>query len=342
MKIYFYPIEDKTKSSTQNPYTLNLINSLEKNCLEIINKDNVSKIGILNILKYFLKIDIVFLNWIEDLPERRFGFLQNIFFFILLLMCKISRKKIIWVMHNKISHSKKFLFLKIINNYLLINYSDFIITHSSEGIDFAKTFTKSKKDNIFFKHHPMIVRNIKLDSNTEKDFDILIWGTISPYKGIDNFLEFLKKESLLDKFSIKIVGKITNDELSSKLNSFRSKNILIDDNFIDRTELIKLIEKSKFILFTYSGYSTLSSGALIDTLELKANIIGPNVGAFKDLKKEKLIYTYENYNDIINLINSFNNNIYINNNIDEFISNNTWNKFADFVKNIFISRKNDK
>jgi len=54
--------------------------------------------------------------------------------------------------------------------------------------------------------------------------------------------------------------------------------------------LQNLIAKSILVLFTFSKVSILSSGILIDSLGYGANIVGPKVGAFKDLSIDGIVH----------------------------------------------------
>ncbi len=338
MNIYMFPIANLNKSASKNPYIDNLIDTLENNNCFIINKEKINKFGVFDLLLYIHKTDIYYLNWIENLPDRRFGWIQAILFYFIFLILKILRKKVVWMMHNKISHSKKGLFFKIVTNYLLINYSDIVLTHSKDGIRFGNIFLKNSK-KIEFRHHPIEKKVEKINFNEEKEIDILIWGSISPYKGIDRFLEYLKKSSVSSKYTIHIAGKVSNAELAKKLNQYANEKIIIEDNFISREKLEELFLKSKIVLFTYAGYSTLSSGALMDTLSYGKIIMGPHVGAFRDLKEEGLIDTFIDFDDLIyKLTNGLEEGNNRNENLISFIENNSWHKFSEFLCKILYEK----
>ena len=94
-------------------------------------------------------------------------------------------------------------------------------------------------------------------------------------------------------------------------------------------ELTSLIAKSKFVLFTYSDTSVLSSGALMDTLGLNANIIGPNAGAFADLARENIIQVYDNFIDLIRKIETpVQKSEEDLDALGQFIKNNDWQHFG--------------
>lgn len=326
MKIAIYPIEDPKKSTTNNPYIKYTIESFEKNKIEVINKKKYTKLGIISLFPYFFKADLFYLNWVEDLPERKLGIVQNLFLFSLLLLSKIFKKKVIWIMHNKISHSKKNKLLKIINFYLLTNYSDEIITHSKEGVTFGKSFLK-KNRKINFIHHPMNKNNIKIN---QKTYDILIWGSITKYKGILEFLSNCSSE-FLNNYKICIAGKINDKDLENDINKFSHQNLEIINTFITNDHLNELLSKTKIVLFTYSGFSTLSSGSLMYSLERDCHIIGPNHSAFKDLADINIIQTYNRFSEIDKLIKENKN---FTTNSRKFINNNSWDNFGLFISNL--------
>jgi len=338
MNIYMYPISDLKKSISKNPYMDKLIENIESNNCRVVNKEQISRFGVFDLLLSMGKVDTYYLNWIENLPDRRFGGIQAILFLFIFLVLKLFGKKIVWMMHNKLSHSKKGLFLKIITNYFLINYSDIVLTHSLDGVRFANILLRNEKI-INFIHHPLDNNTKKINYDLDKNIDILIWGSISPYKGIDTFLEYLQKSEVSSKYNIHIVGKITNDELEKKLNQYVSDTIVIENNFVSTQRLEELFSRSKMVLFTYAGYSTLSSGALMDTLSYKNNVIGPHVGAFRDLKEEGLIDTFIDFD---NLIEKLENGLFDkkldSQKLTTFIEKNSWENFGIWLCKIVIGK----
>ena len=80
-------------------------------------------------------------------------------------------------------------------------------------------------------------------------------------------------------------------------------------------------------MFTYKGKSVLSSAALMYSLGHGANIIGPNVGAFRDLKEFNLINTYESYDDLLKKVQINENRVDLNK-LNKFIEDNSWKNFT--------------
>jgi len=145
-----------------NPYIDDTIASLEK-YYRVINNENPSDKGIFDLLKYIFKIDYLFLNWIENLPERKAGRIQTLFFLAILPILKLLGVKIVWTMHNKLSHSKDHLFLKKLIFKGLLNNAEIILTHSSEGVAYGENIKKGCGQRIHYFPHPVKDRRNKIN-----------------------------------------------------------------------------------------------------------------------------------------------------------------------------------
>ncbi len=335
--LYVYPISDRSKTDLYNPYIDDLIQAIEK-YYGCINKHAPSNIGIFNILKYLLKTNYFHLNWIEDLPDKKGGIIQTLFFVSLILLIKITRKKIIWTIHNKLSHSKKRIQIKKWFIKILIKYSDYKITHATDGIKYVEDMTNEKEARkVRYLPHP--IKTKPTLNHIASEYDIIIWGTITQYKGVDDFLNYLYENNLHSKYKILIIGKILDKSYEIKIKKYSSNNIKIINKFADEEELKTSIGKSKIILFTYQRQYILSSGALADSIAYGKKVIGPDVGAFKDLKETGFVQAYNNLNELIEIIDQAltqkNNNNY--SEIQEFIRANNWPKYAEKLHKWLIS-----
>ena len=284
-----------------------------------------------------VKTNIFYFNWIENLPDRKFGELQSLLFFLFIALAKIFKKKITWTMHNKISHSKTNIYLKKTIIKQLLKHSDIIITHSKEGVDYGHEIYK--KSNIVFFPHPVLsseIKNIDKPSNNI-EYDIIIWGLMSPYKGVLEFLKYLFENNIV-KYKIIIVGKFVSDDYYKNVLKYKTDNIQIINNFITKKELNTYIESSKITLFTYQNSSVLSSGVLIDTLAQLTNIVGPNTGSFKDLKDENLVIAYNNFDELLEILDkTIGNELEIDKNaINKYLKDSTWEKYSSFFYNLKI------
>jgi len=323
---YIYPNTLKTKEE-KNPYISDFTNSLSK-YFNFLNKDKPTNSGIIDLFKYVSKLDIIFFHWIEDVPDKKGGIAQTFAFYILIIIIKLRRIKIFYTLHNKESHYSTNKFLKKLVKKTILRHSDYIVCHASDGL---KLVNNNQKNKIKYIPHPFKKFNVQ-DNLDEEKYDILIWGAIRPYKGIDEYLKYLISNKLRNKYKTLIIGKIFPKEYEDELMKYNSDKVQIENKYIDDLTLNSLIAKSKITLFTYNEKSVLSSGALVYSLSQGAMIIGPNIGAFQDLYSEELIDVFENYDDLIKKIDS---HLKVGNNysdkIIKFVDLNTWDNYGEKI-----------
>jgi beta-1,4-mannosyltransferase len=321
--IYIYPKVE----GADNPYIKNLEDSLSIQ-YEIINK-NIIINGVLDLFRYILKTDVYFFNWIEDLAVRRYGSIQIIVFVLFLICAKCLRKKIVWTLHNKYTHYKIRSYRVDFMYSVMLKHSDLIFTHSQSGIDIIKEKNPSYAKKIKYLVHP-IKPILPLLSHTDYIYDFLIWGDIHPYKGVVEFLRFLKETENIHLFKILIVGRCLNNHYKNELNKYLSLNIIHYDKFYEIEEIASFANQSRFTLFTFKPESFLSSGSLMESIRMGSAIIGPNIGAFKDLNSYSFIKTYNTYDEILEIYNNFDyskSSIYTE--AVKFCNENSWDLFGE-------------
>lgn len=331
MKAYIYPITARLKTGLHNPYLDNFVAS-SSSTIDFLNYDAPSNMGILDLWKYLLKVDILFLNWIENLPDKKLGKIQwKLFRYVILPFLKFRGVKVCWTLHNKLSHDKKNTTFKKKIFDELFSISDYIITHAGDGKQLIQRRGFSNK--LIFFHHPVNERNRVTNNN--KEIDIFIWGSIAPYKAIDVFLDQVLINPLLRKFNILIAGKIIDEKYKTLIETKLSSNVKLINRFLSNKELEENLSKSKITLFTYNKASILSSGALSDSIGYGNVVVGPDSGAFKDLKEEKLIYTFKKTDQIPKLceqiLSDFNQSVIDEILVSEYILKHSWSQFSKVV-----------
>src|SRR5690606_28180132 len=73
----------------------------------------------------------------------------------------------------------------------------------------------------------------------------------------------------------------------------------------DLEMIAEFSNQSKFTLFTYKSDTVISSGSLIDAIRMGSVIIGPNHAAFKDLSTYSFVKTYESFEEIFAIHDSY-------------------------------------
>lgn len=330
-RIYVYPNIKLGIKGFTNPYIKHLAESLSANN-QVVNKDFPASNGIFDILKYLKQIDLLYLNWIEDLPEKRGGYIQSLFFILLLPYLKLRGKKIVWTLHNKKSHSEKYKLIKSVLFKLLLKYSDLVVTHAKEGLNHIPATTSK-----VYIHHPLKVSKQNYAASDLKKYDLIIWGSITKYKGIDAFLDYLTAKGLIENYEILIAGEVVGSELRNTLEKLdhEYQNFTLMNAFVEEKELEKLIFQSRVVLFCYHSDTVLSSGALMDSLLYNSAIVGPDVGSFNDLAREGIIHTFKSYDDLILILNELiedpENLAKTKDKRMAFIENNSWEAFSSQI-----------
>lgn len=321
--IYLYPITPYTYSFGANDYIIKKSSCLsEEFC--IINSE--TRIGLLDIILKFFKTDILYFNWIEDLADKNFGYLQVVLLFFILLACRMFRKKVIWFVHNNISHYPRNKWLKKIIRRMMTMFADKVFTHSRQ-LDLY-----NKLSNITCFDHP-VEENEFIEDAQEPEFDVLIWGNQSPYKGTGELLQYNRGNKDMQKIRFLIAGCFASKAFYDEIEELKEPNIRIINRVIDNDELLHLFGKSKYVLFCYKKNSVLSSAALSKTLSYGKTIIGPDAGAFKELGEKGLVYTYNSFEDLMHILQYIiANKVQIEKGrISDYVRATAWRNFKEFL-----------
>ena len=332
--IYPYLLEEKNMRS--NPYIHDFVFALNKQGNSIvINAPH--KNPLLSILFPKKWGDVFIFNWFESIPDFKYGILQSItaiFFVTFLFIC---RKKIVWILHNKMPHASRYLKLKKYMMQIIAKKTTLIITHSSEGLDVVRENFPKEVNKTYYLDHPTKNRLSLLNilNPQKKKYDLLIWGNISKYKGIVEFVNYIAENHVLN-LKICIVGNCSSKELYAKLRRQSTENVEIINKSLSFKELSEYIGKSEFVLSTYIPDTILSSGMLMDSLSFGAKVIGPDVGSFKDYSKETRlkVYTFKSFCDIEKIVFEHKDDKVSMKDYSDFLEENSWPKFADRLNSL--------
>lgn len=323
--IFLYPKHNRYYGSP-NPYIFDFHRELSQKH-RIVNK-NALGLGTLNLFIYLIPTEIFIFNWIETLPQKKFGRLQVIGFIIFLRLARLFKKKIVWILHNKGSHhqgdNKR---ANVIFN-LMMRKSDKIITHSASGKSFVRDNFKDQLGKVEVIMHP--IRELFPIISKKKTIDFLIWGSVYKYKGIDKFLNFLTSLPAENQYRVKIVGKCFDKQYLKEITAYVDGKIEFCNEVLDLEEIYELAQESRFILFTYNSDTVISSGSLIDSIRMGSVILGPHHGAFKDLSHLSFVDTYEDFDQIPKIHRAFDTDEQkLKSEREAFFEENNWTKFIN-------------
>jgi len=311
-----------TPNEKSGMYLYNLAKSLSE-YFDIVNYGNKREPAPKELFRYLFKADIFLLNWIENEPNKSNGIFRYYMVQLFLTIARLFNKKIIWTFHNIEPHKKRGITQsrKIMDR--LKKKSDLIVHHTTES------FSLTEKGKSFCFFHPFETKNhFNLPpANHEYKYDILIWGAIAPYKGIAEFLQYIETDKYMSGLKIIVAGKVNDPNYKDKLEKSLSTNIDFINRFHTDEEIEILHKETRYVFYSHQGDSVLNSGQLVVSMGYGADIIGPDKGAFKELAKLGLIYTYSAFEEIPCILK--NNKPTKKDLCRKFIRDHTWDKFAE-------------
>lgn len=301
-----YYIVDFYYSNTR--YNYEYIEKLRLNCNVNLLEYNISPIvnsKVFGLINYFKMMKDIFFNKDKYL---KIHFVWSIFELIEIPFFLLIKNKLIFTFHNDVPHSYN---KKIYSPYKIIN-------KIAKKVVFVSNFTKNKfiehyeTSNKYFliKHGIMPIDLIdKSEISADISRELIFWGRIEGYKGIDIF------DDSLDKYDIGIYGKWNKNLSDLKESLSKKENIHIVDSYLDFNELSGLLSKKAVFIMPYKDAT--QSGVLYTFLAYQKVFISSDVGENKDFlesnglgqlvfnrKDEKSIegaieYAIEFYDDIV-------------------------------------------
>ncbi len=272
------------------------------------------------------------------------GLLSPSYYFINKLVSNNIKK--IGIIHNVISHEKKFFEKELLKLY--IKGLDKYFTLSKNVLNQIQKISKEKKGMKLF--HPLpkkfgvkedkIVSKKVLNLNTKHKY-ILFFGLIREYKGLDTLIKSMPKVLKLNpNIKLLIVGENYISmkkyyQLIEKLNI--SKSIIIKNTFVDDEKIKYWFSSSELIIIPYKNAS--QSGITSLSLQFEIPAVSSNIDGLNEvINDNETGYLFNiGVNELASKINfalKSDGNIIINN-IIKLKKELTWDRFITLIlKNI--------
>lgn len=283
--------------------------------------------------------DVFVFNWFENIPDYKYGTMQAVVGVCFVVFLKICGKKIVWVLHNRESHLIGYAGMKKFLTRFIARWSDLILTHAEEGMALAESYCPKAAGKVHFLHHPTKNRLPESRPTEAPVYDLLIWGKISRYKGVLEYLTYLR-DNPQDRVKVCVVGECSSPSLAEEVTRVAPGNVTFVNKGLSFEELRQYVSRSAFVLAPYRPESILSSGTLMDSLSFGARVIGPDVGSFKDYSREVRlnVYTFRDYGDIGNIVEKYRDCPVSLEGYRDFLEENSWPHFGkrvvELVKNL--------
>lgn len=136
--------------------------------------------------------------------------------------------------------------------------------------------------------------------------EMLLFGRINPYKGLDNFIDIVKN---CNEIKFRIVGTI-NQKFQKQINELALfPNVSIVNRYVTDDEMRNYFIMSDWILVPYNSAS--QSGVIIDAYKYSRPVIAFKVGAIEEQVEDGLSgFLVDNndikmFSDVLKRVNSF-------------------------------------
>jgi glycosyltransferase involved in cell wall biosynthesis len=292
MHIIFNPPDND-----ENKYIENVVKPLLESNFQVHALE-----GLFSSLGHFRSIRLVHLNWFENIDDTStyktiVSFLRKT---LVLTILRLSGKKLIWTMHNRISHEKKSGKFSQLITEKLVQWADLIIIHSSQSRNLLITNHPEISDKIKYLPHPDFIGNYgPLVVSKEKNPDILrllFLGAVKPYKNIELLIDVIREFS--GKVKLTIAGKTNSTAYQKKIMALASsaQNLNLILEFIPDSQLPNLLSNCDLVILPYDLASSLNSGTVMLAFSYQKSIICPEIGTLEDMKamgENFLTYRYQ-------------------------------------------------
>jgi beta-1,4-mannosyltransferase len=244
--------------------------------------------------KHFQSIELVHLNWFENVDDSSLRSAAKSFArkMAVLSVIRMSRKKLVWTMHNRASHEKRTgWFSRTITRYL-IRWSHRIIIHSKKSQEIIAKQYPDAVHKLFYLPHPDFIGIYgPIPENTETceapPLRLLFVGAVKPYKNIELLIKVAAE--FKDKVQVTIAGKPSSTAYGQAIweATEDAGNIQLIPEFIPDPELPQLMKQCDLLVLPYDLDSSLNSGTVILAFSYKKTVISPRIGTIEDLDEAK-------------------------------------------------------
>jgi glycosyltransferase involved in cell wall biosynthesis len=303
MEIIFNPPVNE-----ENKYIQNMVRPLKEHGFRVHALDNF-----FSSWKHFHSVRLVHLNWFENLDESSIFRALTSFFkkMIVLTTIKVSGKKLVWTMHNRISHEKKTSLLSNWIRYFLIHWSHRIIIHSEISRSLLVERYSGVSAKIFYLPHPEFIGDYgpipihEPDVLISKPLVLLFMGAVKPYKNLELLIKAVSP--FKERVKLIIAGNPNSDAYRHKIIHMASPagNIDLRLKFIPDHEIPSLVQESDVLVLPYDLISSLNSGTVLLAFSYRKTVICPEIGTIEDLgplKNNVFHYHYKSEEEHLHLL----------------------------------------
>lgn len=292
-KVCFYPSCQKRT----NHFLFNLAKLLESSGnFQCVSYKEMKKEGSGNLFES----DVYHINWFDQ-SKTFFSFLKRLYF---LLALKQKNKRIVWTIHNIVSHVKTPFYNKILF-MLLARFSSVIHVMCEDTLTIAHLEKYAGKVKLvphgdYYGSYPESDLDVRKKFGIDERSPIMLFsGAIQPYKNIEvlvkAFMKAFGENENVELPVLLICGKVEPASYEADIRNLigNCKRIVFNPGFIPDDELSAYVKSACVMTVPYSYRSSLNSGTIPLAFSLGKTLICPDIACVKDiLKQSDCLYGY--------------------------------------------------
>ena len=241
-------------------------------------------------------ISVLHLHWIDPYLKGKNIFVKLVYcvkFLIDILLTRWAGIKVIWTVHNIVSHNSKFPRLELWTQRMLVKLVDRAIVHHTAAVDEITQRYKllSSKIEVIPHGHYRDVYESAIDplearqklGLPESGKIYLNLGMLKPYKGIEQLLQLWQdNQFILDGNTLLIAGKALDDRYGQILakQASETKNIIFRNTFIENDQIHLYFSAADVVVLPFERI--LTSGSLILAMSYGKPVIAPRLGSIPE------------------------------------------------------------
>lgn len=321
-KVYVSPSATR-KAGYSSRYFLHLKRELAS-YFEVLEADNapcIMQSGAL--LRNSFKADVAVLSFVENIAFHKLAVLQTCIALIALGIMRLRKCRTVFIFHNPSPHQGGNALSRALTDKLF-RIADLVVAHTENTASIARERVGEQKV-LYFPHPCEAPVSVPAGART----DVLIWGTVLPYKGVEEFIS--NGAVRASGLKIKILGACPDPALAERIHALENDNISFEQRRAEMDEIASNVAGSRFVLFPYLPGSISGSGTLVDTLRFGGNPVGPDVGAFAELSQHGLCRVYADISELLEILHSPWSADPAR--VREYLSGNSWTSFVETMVN---------
>jgi len=284
-----------TVLAKENPFDQPVVSRLRRLGVDFQIGKRRPVFSLLRAVREFGRPKVIHLHWLSMFwfsPVFIKSLAKTVLFIFDLAVVKLLGIKIVWTIHNKHQHERKYFLLDRLTGMVAARLSDRLLVFcptARREISHFYHLGKTKKILViphphYFDSYPNVVsrgqsrKRLKLRPN---DFVFLFFGVIRPYKGI---LELLSAFRQLGepKAKLMIAGLPLGEKFKKKLKLSLKKTpgAITDLRFIPAEEVQFYFQAADVVVLPYR--EILNSGSLFLAFSFAKPVIAPRLGCLQD------------------------------------------------------------